>query len=183
MVLSTLYGFLDLTFGWMFRLTANTKTDMLIGIFGVSLLISLFINAITLKVVDQKDMKEKKKKLKEYQEKFNEATKAKDTKKLQKAQREMLELQAEFSKHAMKPMMYYMPLILLIFAWLRNFQPLQSYIAANAGFIIQLPFSFPLSISKFLQMGRPDALGWLGWYLLCSFMTSTVIRKILKIHM
>lgn len=178
---SIFYEFLNTAFGWMFKLTGSTKMNMLIGIFGVSVLISLLINLVTMKVVDQTDMREKKKKLKELQDRFNEATKNKDTKKSEKVQREMLDLQMEFSKHAMRPMMYYMLPILLIFGWMRNFQPLQNYIISNSGFIAELPFSFPLW--KFVQMGRPDAIGWLGWYLLCSLMTSTIMRKMLKISM
>jgi len=178
---SVFYEILNAVFGWMFGLSGSVKVNMLIGILGVSLVISLLINLVTMKVVDQKDMREKKKKLKELQDKFNEAKKNKDTKKSEKVQREMLDMQMEFSKHAMRPMMYYMLPILLIFGWMRNFEPLQSYIASNSGFIAELPFSFPFW--KFVQMGRPDAIGWLGWYLLCSFMTSTILRKMLKISM
>lgn len=172
------YSFLDLIFGWMFALTGNPKADMVIGIFGVALAISLMINLVNYAILDREEIRKKKKKLSEYQKKFEEARKKNDMKKLQKLQREMFSLQAEFTKHTMRPALYYMIPIFIIFAWLKNFEPLQSYIAANSGFIVELPFSFPFW--KILRMGRADALGWFGWYILCSISTSTIIRKILK---
>lgn len=172
------YSLLDILFGWMFSLTGDAKANMVLGIFGVALVISLMINIVNYAILDKEEIKEKKKRLAEYQKKFEEARKKNDTKKLQKLQREMLSLQAEFTKHTMRPALYYMLPILIIFAWLKNFEPLQSYIAMNSGFIVDLPFQFPFW--KILRMGRADALGWFGWYILCSISTSTIIRKILK---
>jgi uncharacterized membrane protein (DUF106 family) len=151
----------------------NERLSFMLGIFFVSILIALITTVATLKVIDQDEMKANKKRLKQFQEKMNVARDKGDEKKLKKLTSEMMGVQSEVMKGSFKPMMYTMIPIIVVFRWLGQYGPLQKFILDN-GYLVSLPFTLP-------RFGTE--LGWLGWYIICSFMTSTVIRKVFKVHM
>jgi uncharacterized membrane protein (DUF106 family) len=172
--LDPFYRVLDSVFAPIFNLTPeNERLSLLIGIFFVSAVIALITTIATAKAIDQDEMKETKKKLKDLKEKVDEARKKGDEKKMKKTSEKMMAVQMEQSKNAFKPMIYTFPPIIVVFQWLRQYGPLQTFILDN-NFLVSLPFTLP-------RYG--DQLGWLGWYIVCSFMTSTVIRKVFKIQM
>ena len=173
-LLSPLYTSLDVIFAPFFSLTPEVRTSMMLGIFFISLLVSFITTLATAKVVDQDEMKKIKKKINDFKEKISEARKAGDEKRVTKLTEKMTKLSLEQSKNAFKPMIYTMAPILLVFRWQGQYGPLQTFIIDNGNFLVSLPFSLP----KF-----GTELGWLGWYIICSFMTSTVIRKMFKIQM
>ncbi|MFQ5800776.1 MAG: DUF106 domain-containing protein [Candidatus Hydrothermarchaeales archaeon] len=168
------YSILDLTFHPMFNLASgNQKVSLMVGIFVVSILIALITTVVTARVIDQDEMKTNKKRLKEFQEKVNKAREKGDEKKLKKITAEMMQVQSAVMKSSFRPMIYTFVPIIIVFKWLAQYAPLQTFILEK-GYLISLPFTLP----KF-----GTHLGWLGWYIICSFMTSTVIRKIFKIQM
>lgn len=154
----------------VFHLTVDDKFNMLFGVLVMSLLVSTIIMLITAKVTDQKEMKKLKEKLSKYQEKLKAAQKKKNTKQANKISKDMMGLQSTMMSSTMKPMLYTFPPIIIIFGWLRQYPDLQNFIELN-GYLISLPFVMPYFGEK---------LGWLGWYILCSFPASSLIRKILK---
>lgn len=126
--------------------------------------------AITAKVVDQGEMKTLKEKMAKYQEKVKAAQQENDTKELNKASKEMMGLQSTMMSKSMKPMLYTMLPIIVLFGWLRQYPDLQNFVNGQ-GYLIMLPFALPFFGTK---------LGWLGWYIMCSFPTSSLMRKALK---
>ncbi len=175
------YQVLDLLFGFMFNFFADDlKLSLMTGIFIVSGLIALITTAVTAKVIDQNEIKKGKKRLKEFQDKINKAQEKKDEKKVKKLTSEMMQVQSEVMKNSIKPLMYTMVPIILVFSWMRQYAPLQNFILEKS-YLVLLPFNMP-GLPFSWHPGGPY-LGWLGWYIVCSFMTSTLIRKMFKIQM
>lgn len=166
----TMYTPLDSVFGILFHLTANTNFNMLFGVSVMSILVSVIITVITAKVQDQKELKKLKTKMSKLQEKLKAAQKKNDTKQANKASKEMMGMQSTMMSQTMKPMLYTFVPIIIIFGWLRQYPDLQNFIEIQ-GYLITLPFALPHWGSK---------LGWLGWYIMCSFPASSLLRKILK---
>lgn len=164
----------DKTLGLLFGLFGtNEVANVLAGIFLVSALVSGIISFITAKVVDQKEMKVLKDKMSKIQEKLREAEKAGDVKKTAKIQKEMMANSSELWQKSMRPMFFTMIPILLIFTWLRKYEIITTFISQRGENPILLPFD-PLVYK--------DRLGWLGWYILSSFATSPIIRKLFKME-
>ncbi len=163
---------MDGIFGPLFHISSNPQVSAIVGVMFISLLVSVIIVAITSKIVDQKRMKELKAKTASYQEKIKKAQKTKNLKKVSSIQKEMMKYQKEMMGMSMKPMMYTMIPIIVIFTWLRQYDVLNDFIVQQ-GYLVALPFALP----KF-----GSTLGWLGWYILCSFPMSVLIKKIFKIE-
>lgn len=166
----SMYTPLDSVFGLVFHLTADDNFNALFGVCFMSVLISVIIMVITAKVMDQKEMKRLKEKLTKYQERIKAAQKKNDTKQVNKISKEMMGLQSKMMTNSMKPMLYTMLPIIIIFGWLRHYPDLQNFIEVQ-GYLVMLPFVMPYFGAK---------LGWLGWYILCSFPASSLMRKALK---
>lgn len=156
----------------IFHLTSDPKLNLLIGIFLVATLISAIIVGITNKLVDQKRMKELKAEIAKYQEKIKKARDRRDLKKATSLQNEMMKYNKEMMGMSLRPMMYTFLPIIIIFTWLRQYDYLKEFISQQ-GYLITLPFVVP----KF-----GTTIGWFGWYILCSFPTSILIKKIFKIE-
>lgn len=165
-IFAPLYSFLDLIFGWLFKLTKNQEFNTMFGILVMAIIISAIITLITSKVVDQATMKKHKEKMKLYQERLRIAQKKKNVKEMKKIQSKLMKAQSYMMKNSFKPMMYSMVPIILIFGWLNSTFP-------RDEIIVTLPFSLP-------HWGT--TLGWFGWYILCSFATSILIKKILRVE-
>jgi uncharacterized membrane protein (DUF106 family) len=165
-----MYTFLDPVFGIVFHLTTNNKFNMLFGVSVMSVFVSTIIMVITAKVQDQKALKKLKEKMNKHQAKLKAAQKKDDTKQANKISKEMMTLQSTMMSSTMKPMLYTFVPIIIIFGWVRQYPDLQNFLEVQ-GYLISLPFVLP-------HFG--ERLGWLGWYILCSFPASSLIRKILK---
>ncbi len=161
-----IYSIMDAAFGFLFRLTGDEWMDPIIGISFMSALVSLMITLMTARFIDQKKMKALKEKSKLYQEKMKEAQKKGNMKNVKKYQQEFSKLTMEMMSSSMRPMLFTFPPIILIFSWLR-------YLIPHDQVIIVLPFSLPY---------WGNDLGWLGWYILMSFSTSPLFKKILNIE-
>jgi len=123
--------------------------------FGVTSISSLIRSA----VLDKDKLKEHKEKIKEHQANLKEATKKGDTKKAQKIQGELLDVTMQNLKHGMKPMMYTMLPIILIFGWVRKHYAGIEWVVQLGGF----------------------QLGWFGWYFINAILISSILNKLLKL--
>tara|TARA_Y100000031_G_C8169501_1_gene361053 strand:- start:209 stop:742 length:534 start_codon:yes stop_codon:yes gene_type:complete len=171
-ILDSVYQVMDWIFWPLFHISSNPKFNAILGVMLISLLISVIIVGITSKIVDQKRMKKLKAKTAKYQETIKKAQKRKNMKKVSSIQKEMMKNQKEMMGMSMKPMMYTMIPIIVIFTWLSQYDFLNDFITQQ-GYLIALPFTLP-------KFGA--TLGWLGWYILCSLPMSVLIKKILKIE-
>ncbi|MFH1834689.1 MAG: EMC3/TMCO1 family protein [Methanobacteriota archaeon] len=87
-------------------------------------LISLGIVSLSTTVryftIDREKVKEGQKRIKEHQKKLKEAQKAGDSNKMKKHQQDMMAETMESFKHNMKPMVFTLIPLLLIFGWMRG---------------------------------------------------------------
>lgn len=117
-------------------------------------------------LVDQEKMKRIRKETSEFQKRLLQAQKSgkkKEVRKLEAKKKQMSQMQTEMFGMTTKPMLLTFVPIILFFGWVRA-QPVA------AALVINLPFTLPIF---------GDTLGWLGWYLLCSFFFSQALRKVL----
>ncbi len=171
-VFDAVFKTLDSFFWPLFHVSSDTEFNLVFGVLLISLLVSALVVAITNKVVDQDKMRELKAKTAGYQEKIKKAQKRRDLKRVSSLQKEMMKYQKEMMGMSMKPMMYTFIPFIVIFTWLRQYDYLNEFVAQQ-GYLVALPFALP----KF-----GSAVGWFGWYLLCSFPMSILIKKLFKIE-
>jgi uncharacterized membrane protein (DUF106 family) len=171
-VLAGLFGFMDAILGIAFLLPASERVRAMAGVLAISALVSGIVLYVNSKVLDTGEMKRLKKRIGKLQEEMREAQKKEDSKRAAKLQKELMDLNMKIMPMSMRPMMYTMVPIILIFQWLRRV-PLIEEVIREQGYLVELPFPLP-------HYGAQ--LGWLGWYILCSFLTSTLIKKFLDIE-
>jgi len=110
--------------------------------FGVVLL-STLVRYFTL---DREKFKATQKRSKEHQEKLKEAQKSGDTKRRKKHQENLLKETMENMKHGMKPMMFTMIPILLIFGWMQG-----TYSSYGSALDIVLYDAYPKDAAEFVS--------------------------------
>jgi uncharacterized membrane protein (DUF106 family) len=165
----------------------------------IAIIVSLIINITTKLLVDQERVAELKREIKEYQARLKKASRDPEMlKKLQEEQQKYMQINAELMRMSFKPMIYTWLPIILIFIYLRHVYGFggiyQELIPGWNGVVVYLPIilskilliDFWHGLGSILYKGgfkivSDTALGWLGWYILCSFATSTVLRKVLGI--
>ena len=153
------------------------------------LIIAFFVSLITTiankYLVDQDEMNEIQARNKAFQKELREAQKRGDGKKiaeLQAKQTEMMQDQSKMMTSQFKPMIVTFVPIILIFFWMRS--------SAISGLVVILPPSvywvtltpFWHFIGHFLYGGNatiPYGIGWLLWYMICTFGMSQILRKFL----
>jgi uncharacterized membrane protein (DUF106 family) len=128
-------------------------------IFGASAILSMIITLVYRFGTDQPVMRELKKELKKHQGHMREYRK--DPAKVAEISKKSMEVNMQYMKHTMKPMMITMLPFLLIFTWLRG--------QFSELIFFNLPF-------------WPHTLGWVGTYIIFSMVFTTVFRKLLNVH-
>lgn len=131
----------------------------------ISIVLSLVVTLIYKYATDQAVVKELRDQLKSYSKQMKEAKN--DMAKLNEIQKKSMSLNMKLMKQNFKPMLITMIPFIAIFWWLRGI-----YTDVT---VIQFGFHFPLSS---LETG----LGWIGFYILCSMLFTTVFRKALKVY-
>ncbi|WP_292459314.1 EMC3/TMCO1 family protein [Methanothermococcus sp.] len=170
-----------------------------IAILIIAFIVSLIINLATKLLVNQDRMAELKKEIQEFQVKAKKAAKDPELmKQLQEEQQKMMAMQMEMMKMSFKPMIYTWVPIIAIFAYLRHVYGFGGIVhqlnPTWNGVVVHLPLilSKILFVSIFHWLGgifyhggfgtvSNEALGWLGWYILCSMATSMILRKVMGI--
>ena len=155
MVLNSFFNFI---FGWVIALGKPWSVIV------ISLILTLLVNLAVKFLSDQKAMKtlkEETKLLNEEMKKFKN-----DPSKYLELQKKAMQSNLEYMKHSMRPTLFTLLPLLLIFGWLRETFPREEI-------LINLPFSLPLIGSSF---------GWLGTYILSSLIFNIIIRKVLKLN-
>jgi uncharacterized membrane protein (DUF106 family) len=175
------------------------NTPPAIAILIIAFMVSFIINLATKLLVDQEKMAKIKQEIQEFQVKARKAAKDPELmKELQEEQQKMMEMQMEMMKMGFKPMIYTWVPIIAIFAYLRHVYDFGGIIhqlnPTWNGVVVYLPtiLSKVLLVSAFHWLGSMfyhggfgivsnEALGWLGWYILCSMATSMILRKVMGI--
>ncbi|MCD6244834.1 MAG: TMCO1/EMC3 family protein [Candidatus Korarchaeota archaeon] len=143
----------------------------------LAFVISLSINLINKKQIDYNRMRELQKIINEYTKLQREALKDPENKKLKKKLDRMKPqfdaARSEMSKMNLKPMLYTTLPILIIFWALGSFY---SEIP-----VAKLPFPLPFILDYFHGSSAlsNQVVGYLGFYIVCSFLFSMILQRIL----
>lgn len=162
-----------------------TPNNPVLTVLVIAFIISLISTVANKLLVDQDEMNAIQERSKDFQNRVRDAQKRGDGKelaKLQAEQAEMMKDQSAMMKNSFKPMIVTMVPILLIFWWMRA--------SVISSLIVQMPPSvYYISLTPiwhffgpFLYGGTPSSdyvIGWLLWYMICTFGMSQILRKYL----
>ena len=171
-MIEEIYQFLDSVFG---SFMVNYHPLWVITFMGF--IIGGFYTLLYYFFTDIEKQKKLQKLAKEVQKEMREAQKSGDEKKLRKAQQkqfELMKMQSDLMKQQMVPMLLTMPIFWIFFSWLRRWY--------TEVAIAKAPFNFSL-FDWFHRMYHSalsgSELGYLGWYVLSSYVIGMVLRKLL----
>ena len=183
-IMGMVYGALNTIFNPILALDPN-PTNPALTVLIIAFIVSLITTIANKYLVDQDQMNEVQVKMKEFQNELRDAQKRGDGKKvaeLQARQSEMMQDQTAMMSNQFKPMIVTFVPIILIFFWMRS--------SAISDLVIILPQTVywvtltPLwhALGGVLYGGKatiPYGIGWLLWYMICTFGMSQILRKYL----
>lgn len=178
------YGALNTIFNPILSIDPN-PTNPALTVLIIAFIVSLITTIANKYLVDQDEMNEIQERNKAFQKELRDAQKRGDGKKiaeLQARQTEMMQDQSKMMTNSFKPMIVTFVPIILIFFWMRT--------SVISGLVVILPPSvywvtltpFWHFIGHFLYGGNatiPYGIGWLLWYMICTFGMSQILRKFL----
>ncbi|KZX10746.1 EMC3/TMCO1 family protein [Methanobrevibacter filiformis] len=184
MVLEIIFGALNSIFNPIIAIDPDPSNPLL-TIFLISTIISLITTVANKLLVNHDEMDDIREEMKEFQNRMREAQKSGDAKaiaKMQNEQKDFMKKQSDMMKMSFKPLIVTFVPILLIFYWMGQ-ASLNSAIASFPPFVfyvllvpvwrgIYAIFTNPVVVTTV-----PYAVGWLGWYILCTFTVSQILRK------
>ena len=183
-IMGVVTGVLNAIFNPILAMDPNPANPALTVLI-VAFIVSLITTIANKYLVDQDEMNEIQERSKKLTKELREAQKKGDGKKvaeLQAKQTEMMQDQSKMMTNSFKPMIVTFVPIILIFFWMRS--------SAISGLVITLPPSvYWLTLTPvwhflggFLYGGKatiPYGIGWLLWYMICTFGMSQILRKFL----
>lgn len=183
-IMGMVYGALNAVFNPILAIDPNPANPALTVLI-IAFIVSLITTIANKYLVDQDEMNEVQAKMKDFQNELRDAQKRGDGKKvaeLQAKQPELMQEQSKMMTNQFKPMIVTFVPIILIFFWMRS--------SAIHNLVIILPQTVywvtltPLwhLLGGFLYGGKatiPYGIGWLLWYMICTFGMSQIIRKFL----
>ena len=175
---------LNAVFNPLLALDPN-PTNPALTVLVIAFIVSLLTTIANKYLVDQDALNERQKAMQDFNKELREAQKRGDGKKmaeLQAKQADMMKDQSEMMTEQFKPMIVTFVPIILIFFWMRS--------SAIHNLVIILPKTVywvtltPLwhVLGSFLYGGQatiPYGIGWLLWYMICTFGMSQILRKFL----
>ena len=182
--MGAIYGVLNAIFNPILAMDPN-PTNPALTVLIIAFIVSLITTVANKYLVDQDEMNEIQARSKKLTSELREAQKKGDGKKiaeLQAKQTEMMQEQSKMMTNSFKPMIVTFVPIILIFFWMRA--------SAISNLVIILPPSvywvtltpFWHFIGSFMYGGKatiPYGIGWLLWYMICTFGMSQILRKFL----
>lgn len=180
MVFDVIFDGLNWIFGPLIALDPNPQNPLL-TIFLISAAIAFITTLANRLLVDQDEMESLQNEMKEFQNEMKEAQMSGDPKelaKVQSKQKDFMSKQSKMMKNSFKPLIVTFIPILLVFYWMAQ--------SVVSKVIVSLPaFAYYVLLTPIWHMfygppsapGIPYAVGWLGWYILCTFAMTQVIRK------
>lgn len=179
-----IYQGLNAIFNPILALDPN-PTNPALTVLIIAFIVSLITTVANKYLVDQDALNERQKSMQEFNKELRDAQKRGDGKKmaeLQAKQAEMMKDQTDMMTDQFKPMIVTFVPIILIFFWMRT--------SAIHNLVIILPKTVywvtltPIwhVIGSVLYGGQatiPYGIGWLLWYMICTFGMSQILRKFL----
>ena len=185
MVLEVIFNGLDWIFGPIFALDP-TPENPLLTVFLIATIIAFVTTLANKLLVDQDAMQASRDKMKEFQEEMKAAQASGDSKKIAKAQAmqmEMMSQQTDMMKNSFKPLIVTLVPIMLMFWWMMQpTNPINDILVTLPQFVyyILLVPLWQYIFGMFYGGGGshiPYVAGWLGWYMLCTFAMTQILRK------
>ena len=178
------FGALNAVFNPILSIDPN-PTNPALTVLIIAFIVSLITTIANKYLVDQDELNEQQAKMNEFRSKLREAQKKGDGKeiaKLQAQQAEMMGDQTAMMTNQFKPMIVTFVPIILIFFWMRS--------SAIHNLVVILPSTVywvtltPLwhAIGSVVYGGKatiPYGIGWLLWYMICTFGMTQILRKFL----
>jgi len=178
------FGALNAVFNPILSIDPN-PTNPALTVLIIAFIVSLITTIANKYLVDQDELNEQQAKMNEFRSKLREAQKKGDGKeiaKLQAQQAEMMGDQTAMMTNQFKPMIVTFVPIILIFFWMRS--------SAIHNLVVILPSTVywvtltPLwhASGSVVYGGKatiPYGIGWLLWYMICTFGMSQILRKFL----
>ena len=183
-IMGMIYAALNSIFNPILALDPN-PTNPALTVLIIAFFVSLITTVANKYLVDQDEMNEHQAKMKDLNKRMRDAQKRGDGKELAKIQAEQTEMmkdQTAMMSNQFKPMLVTFVPIILIFFWMRS--------SAISNLVIILPQTVywvtltPIWhwLGGFLYGGKatiPYGIGWLLWYMICTFGMSQILRKYL----
>lgn len=151
----------------------------------IAFIVSLITTIANKYLVDQDAMNEQQAKMKDFQSRLRDAQKRGDGKeiaKLQAEQADLMKMQSEMMTNQFKPMFVTFVPIILIFFWMRTsaIHDLVVILPKTVYWVTLTPIWHVIgSIFYGGQATIPYGIGWLLWYMICTFGMSQILRKFL----
>jgi uncharacterized membrane protein (DUF106 family) len=183
-IMGMVYGVMNSIFNPILALDPNPANPALTVLI-IAFIVSLITTVANKYLVDQDEMNEIQAKSKALTKELRDAQKRGDGKKvaeLQAKQSDMMQEQSKMMSSQFKPMLVTFVPIILIFFWMRG--------SAVSNLVIILPPSVYWAtltpvwhfLGSFIYGGKatiPYGIGWLLWYMICTFGMSQILRKYL----
>ena len=178
------YGALNTVFNPILSIDPN-PTNPALTVLIIAFIVSLITTIANKYLVDQDEMNEHQAKMKDLNKRMREAQKKGDGKELariQAEQTEMMKDQTAMMTNQFKPMFVTFVPIILIFFWMRtsSIHNLVIILPQTVYWVTLTPIWHWLG--GFLYGGKatiPYGIGWLLWYMICTFGMSQILRKFL----
>ena len=183
-IMGIIYGALNSVFNPILALDPNPANPALTVLI-IAFIVSLITTIANKYLVDQEKMNEIQERNKAFQKELRDAQKRGDGKKiveLQSKQTEMMQDQTAMMSNQFKPMIVTFVPIILIFFWMRT-STISSLVVTLPPAVYWITLT-PLwhAIGGFIYGGKatiPYGIGWLLWYMICTFGVSQILRKFL----
>ena len=183
-IMGMVYGALNAVFNPILALDPNPANPALTVLI-IAFIVSLITTIANKYLVDQDALNERQKRMQDFNKELRDAQKRGDGKRmaeLQAQQAEMMKDQTAMMSDQFKPMIVTFVPIILIFFWMRA--------SAIHDLVVILPTTVywvtltPLwhAIGSVIYGGQatiPYGIGWLLWYMICTFGMSQILRKYL----
>ncbi len=183
-IMGPVYGIMNTIFNPILALDPN-PTNPALTVLIIAFIVSLITTVANKYLVDQDALNERQKAMSDFNKELRDAQKRGDGKKIaemQAKQADMMKDQTAMMTDQFKPMIVTFVPIILIFFWMRT--------SAIHNLVIILPKTVywvtltPIwhFIGSFLYGGQattPYGIGWLLWYMICTFGMSQILRKFL----
>ena len=151
----------------------------------IAFIVSLITTVANKYMVDQDELNAQQAEMKEFNSRLRDAQKRGDGKevaKLQAEQAELMKNQTAMMTNQFKPMIVTFVPIILIFFWMRSsaIHDLVIILPKTVYWVILTPvWHWIGSILYGGQATIPYGIGWLLWYMICTFGMSQILRKFL----
>jgi len=137
----------------------------IIVIFLIGTGISIFMSLVNRKFLGTGVAKEVKHKMNELRAKMLDAQQSGNLQAVNDYLKELMKINSDYMKFMIKPMMISIILVLLVLPFVKN--------AYSGLTVATVPTSFPV-------IGGYE-LSWFWWYFICTFVVSTIVRKLVEV--